>query len=213
MVHSFIQFIEQIILPLGAIGVFLAEIIEEIIVPIPSALVLLTSGFILLKGDVSIELFRNLLLVIAVPGALGLTLGSLLIYYLSYYGGKTFIEKYGNFLGITWEEVVKFDERMSKSKYDEVIFIFARIAPLVPSSLLTIFSGVTRMPIKKYIILTFSGSFIKAIIFGFIGYKVGDLYYEYAEKISEIENYGFIIISILFAGFIFYRVYKKYLKK
>lgn len=93
MIHSFITFIEQIVLPMGALGVFFAEIIEEIIVPIPSALVLLTSGFIFLKGDFGIDVIKNLLFVIAIPGALGLTLGSLVIYYLSFYGGKPFIEK------------------------------------------------------------------------------------------------------------------------
>ena len=76
-------------IPLGAMGVFFAEIIEEVVVPIPSALVLFTSGFILLSGEVSYEFFKDLIFVITIPGALGLTLGSTVIYYLAYYGGKT----------------------------------------------------------------------------------------------------------------------------
>ncbi len=68
MIHSFINFIEQIVLPMGALGVFFAEIIEEVVVPIPSALVLLTSGFIFLKGDFGIEILKSLVLFLVLSG-------------------------------------------------------------------------------------------------------------------------------------------------
>jgi membrane protein DedA with SNARE-associated domain len=212
MIHSFINFIEQIVLPMGALGVFFAEIIEEVVVPIPSALVLLTSGFIFLKGDFGIEILKSLFFTIAIPGALGLTLGSLVIYYLSFYGGKPLIEKFGTFFGIEWKEVLEFDEKMNKSKYDEFLFVFARIVPVVPSSLVAIFSGVTRMPVRKYVVLTLVGSFIKAIAYGLVGYLVGDLYRTYALKIAEIEKYGLIGFAIVFTFFILYRIYRKYYK-
>lgn len=204
---------EQIILPLGVFGVFLAEVIEEIIVPIPSALVLLTSGFIFLEGDISVALFSDLILKVAIPASLGLTLGSLIVYYFAYYGGKIVIDKYSSFLGITWQDVTNFEEKMNKSKYDEYLFVFLRVVPIVPSSLIAVFSGVTRMPIKKYFTLTLFGSFLKALLLGFVGYKVGDLYREYAEQISKIEDTSLKIILILFVGFILYRVYRKYFNK
>ena len=210
MIHSFITFIEQVIIPYGALGVFLAEIMEEIVVPIPSALVLFTSGFVLLKGAVSFELLKNLIFIIGIPGTIGLTLGSLVIYYLSFYGGKTFILKYGNYLGISWQEVLDFDEKMNKSIYDEYLFIFARIIPLVPSSLIAVFAGVTRMPVKKYIILTFIGSIIKATVYGYVGYQVGELYHVYAEKVGQYEGIGLVIIATTVFVFLSYRIYKKY---
>lgn len=208
MIHSFIQFVEQIILPLGVIGVFLAEVIEEIIVPIPSALVLLTSGFIFLEGPLSGQLLLDLVLKIAIPASLGLTLGSLVVYYFAFYGGKIVIDKYSGFLGITWQEVLSFEDRMNKSKYDEAVFIFIRVVPIVPSSLVAIFSGVTRMPIKKYLTLTLLGSFIKAMVLGFVGYKVGNLYRQYAEQIGRVENTSLKVVLGLFVCFILYRVYK-----
>lgn len=209
MIHTLIQIIEHSILPLGALGVFLAEVIEEIVVPIPSSIILLTSGFIFLKGLTGIELYRELFLTVALPGALGLTLGSVVVYYCAYYGGKAFLDKYGNFIGITWEDVLAFDEKMNTSKYDEFLFIFARIVPIVPSALVAVFGGATRMPIKKYVTLSLIGAFIKATVMAFIGYKVGDLYYKYAEDISKIEDVGLIIIVVLSICFIGYRRYKK----
>lgn len=198
---------------MGWKGVFFAEIIEEIIVPIPSALVLFTSGFALLKGELSFDFFKDLLFVITIPGAIGLTIGSLFIYFLAYYGGKPVIEKYGGYLGVSWQEFVDFDEKMSKSKYDEVLFIAARIIPIVPSALVAIFGGLTRMPLKKYIVLTLIGAFIKAMIYGFVGYKVGYLYKQYAEQVGHFEDIGLMIIALSIFVFLSNRVYKKYFKK
>ncbi len=212
MIQSFITFIEQVVIPYGALGVFFAEVIEEIIVPIPSALVLFTAGFVLLKGTVSFELLRNLIFVIAIPGALGLTLGSTFVYYLSYYGGKPFIIKYGSYLGISWQEILDFDEKMNKSVYDEYVFVLARTIPIVPSSLIAVFAGVTRMPIKKYLILTFIGSIIKAATYAYVGYRVGELYQVYAEKIGQYEDMGLTLIIFVMATFFSYRIYKKYSK-
>lgn len=208
MIDSFIQFVEHVVIPLGAFGVFFAEVIEEIIVPIPSALVLFTSGFLFLKGDFSLDLLKDLIFIITIPGALGLTLGSTVIYCLGFYGGKPVIEKYGNFLGVGWADVLNFENMVNKTKYDEIFFVFARIVPIVPSSLIAVFSGITRMPMKKYLVLTFIGSVIKASIYAFVGYKVGELYHTYAENISKIENIGLFIALFLLVCFIGYRMYK-----
>lgn len=213
MIHSFITFIEQIVIPFGGLGVFLAEVIEEVVVPIPSALVLFTSGFILLQGETSFSFFRDLIFIITIPGAVGLTLGSTFIYFLGYKGGKPFIEKYGKYFEVSWQEVLDFDERLNKSKYDEYIFVFARIIPLVPSSVIAMFAGVTRMPLKKYLILTLIGATIKSFIYGYIGYEVGDLYRVYAESIAKFENLGLILIFIFGLLFIGYRVYTRKFKK
>lgn len=212
MIHSFITFIENIIIPMGWMGVFFAEILEEVIVPIPSALVLFTSGFILLDGEISPSFFKDLLFVITIPGAIGLTLGSLFIYYLTFYGGKLVIEKYGGYLGVSWQEFVDFDERMNKSKYDEFLFVVSRIVPIVPSSLVAVFGGLTRMPLKKYITLTLVGAFFKAMIYGFVGYKVGYLYKQYAEQVGHFEDIGLVIIFITIMVFLSNRVYKKYFR-
>ncbi len=213
MIHSFITFIEQIVIPFGAFGVFFAEIIEEIVVPIPSALVLFTSGFILLQGEISYEFFKDLIFIITIPGAVGLTLGSTFIYYLGYKGGKPFIEKYGKYFEVSWQEVLDFDEKLNKSKYDEYIFVFARILPLVPSSVIAMFAGVTRMPLKKYLTLTLIGAIIKSFVYGYVGYKVGDLYRVYAEKISKFENIGLVFIFLSGVIFIAYRIYTRRYKK
>ena len=59
MLESAILFIEKIVITHGVWGLFLAGIIEEIIAPIPSSVVIMGGGFIILGGqEVSLIIFR-----------------------------------------------------------------------------------------------------------------------------------------------------------
>ena len=45
MIAETIVLIEKTLLPLGAFGIFVASLLEEVVAPIPSALVQLSAGF------------------------------------------------------------------------------------------------------------------------------------------------------------------------
>ncbi len=62
----------------GPLGVFIGTFLEEIIAPIPSALVIMGSSFLLMQNaPISIVSFQNLFLNIVLPATMGLTLGFL----------------------------------------------------------------------------------------------------------------------------------------
>lgn len=209
MISSLIPLLEKFIIPLGGYGVFVAEVIEEIIVPIPSAVILLSSGFIFLKGSLTLALIFKLFFTIAIPATLGLTLGSLVIYALAYKGGKPFLDKYEKWLGINWKDVENINVKFENKSFDEWSIVLARVFPIIPSVLIAIFCGITRMPVKKYIFLTLIGAFFKSLLLGIIGWKVGGLYIRYAVTISKIENLVLIFFVILFIGYVFYKKSKK----
>jgi hypothetical protein len=50
MLELFIHWIESIVIPYGGWGIFAASIVEEVIVPVPSTLVQMGGGFILMGG-------------------------------------------------------------------------------------------------------------------------------------------------------------------
>lgn len=209
MIHTVIQLLEQFVIPLGWFGVFMAEIIEEIIVPIPSAVILLGSGFLFLKGSFSLAFLGTLFFTVVLPATLGLTLGSLVIYGLAYKGGKLFLDRYGKWLGIDWSDVEYVTKKFESGTFDEWTMVLARVFPIIPSVLIAVFCGVTRMPHKKYIILTLIGAFFKALFLALIGWQVGEFYLRYADIISHIENTVFIGCIILGIGFIIYRKVKQ----
>ncbi len=205
MIHTILALLEQYIITLGGFGVFAAEVIEEVIVPIPSAVILLGSGFLFLKGPLTLSLLSTLFFTIVIPASIGLTLGSLVIYGLAYKGGKPFLEKYGHLLGVGWSDVEAINQKFTEGVFDEWSLILARVFPIIPSVLIAVFAGVTRMDIKKYTILTLIGAFFKALLLGIIGWQVGGLYIKYADVIGRVENTVFAITILSILGFIAYR--------
>ena len=52
-------------------------------------------------------LFLKLFIYIVLPAALGVTVGSLFVYAIAYFAGKPFLERWGKYLGISWEDLEK----------------------------------------------------------------------------------------------------------
>lgn len=209
MIHTIIHLLEIYIIPLGGFGVFVAEVIEEVIVPIPSAVILLGSGFLFLKGSFSLSFVYTLLFTIMIPATLGLTLGSLVIYTLAYKGGKPFLDRFGTWIGVKWTDIESLQRKFEEGTFDEWTFMFARVFPVVPSVLIAVFCGLTRMPIKKYISLTLIGASLKALLLALVGWQVGGLYLKYANVIGRIENTVFALTILSVVGFLVYRKAKQ----
>lgn len=209
MIHTILQLLEHLIIPLGGVGVFAAEVIEEVIVPIPSAVILLGSGFLFLKGPFSLALLSTLLFTVVIPAALGLTLGSLVIYWLAYKEGKPVLDQYGKLLGVGWSDVETVTHKFESGTFDEWTMVLARVFPVIPSVLIAVFCGVTRMPYKKYITLTFVGAFFKSLLLALIGWQVGELYIRYADIIGHIENATLVVVMVGLLGFVIHRKLKR----
>lgn len=208
MIESLLIFLEQTIIPLGAVGVFLASVIEEVIAPIPSALIMTLSGFLFVSGPVDLYNIFRLIFLVAVPAAAGVTLGSLAVYGVAWWGGRAVLERYGKWLGLYWSDVEKFDQKLNESKKDEIAIVSARIIPIIPSVAISAFCGFVRMPFYKYLWITFTGMFVRATILATVGWQIGNVYYRYAELISSIEKYILIFVLIVIALFVTWRLLK-----
>jgi membrane protein DedA with SNARE-associated domain len=198
MIEQLTSFIQQTIVGYGAFGVLLATLLEEIIAPIPSALVPLAAGFFLLPAHGNfIEITYQALFVVALPVALGITMGSLAIYGIGYWGGKPVIEKNEKWLGINWKDLERTQNKLTRGKGDEVILFILRVIPVIPGVAISGFCGVARYPLKTFAVITFLGAFIRAFVLGIIGWYVGVAYIIYSETVSKTEKYIFIALIIL----------------
>jgi len=202
VIESAVTFLQMHVIPLGTLGVFLASFIEEVIAPIPSAVVVITAGFLFLSGPFSILLLKTSLLSIALPAAIGVTIGSLPFYYVSYYFGETAIRRWGKWFGFSWSSIEKIEKSFRYSYADEAILFGLRIFPIVPNVALNIFFGIVRMNIWRYLLFSFLGTYIRALILALIGWQVGALYYSYATLISSMENTLAIVILAAFIVFL-----------
>ncbi len=209
MIETTIQFIQSVILPLGAWGVFLGSLLEEVVAPIPSALVLTFSGFLFLKGSFSIAFLFKLILTVVLPASLGVTIGSFFVYGLAHVFGKPILVKWGKWLGLSWNDIEKLQTKFDSENIDEWALFFLRTIPIIPSVAISAFYGLIRYDMKKYFIYTFLGTCIRATILALVGWQVGALYYRYADLIGKIEDFFLMGIGLVCILFVLYRIRKK----
>lgn len=210
ILESLTILINSFFMTYGALGVFVGTVIEEIIAPIPSTLIILGSSFFILNGlPITLESIGKLLISIALPVGLGMTIGSSVIYILCYYIGKPFVTKWGKYLGLNWEDIDKFNKKISNEKRDYLTIYIARAIPVIPSVAISGFCGVVRYNWKKYLSLTFLGGITRASILGFIGWQFGNYYTKIGVKMSILEEYLLILFIIAIVVYIIYKKRKK----
>ena len=200
----------------GAWSVFAGVIIESVIVPIPSPLVIMGAGFILINPELSFTgALTPILLLIVLPGATGSTLGAFIGYGIGFWGGKPLVERWKGFLGLEWREVDAFQRRLRGSHVRATIF-FLRALPIVPLSLISAAAGFVRLSPVTYTLWTLYGSIPRCLLLAYLGWGIGDAYHRLAHGIDRVETLLSLSIVLLLIGLIVWlrrRVRKSVLKE
>lgn len=182
---------------LGGLGVFLASILEEIIVPIPSTLVQSGAGLFLLEGKtLSFLSILKLITSVALPSALGVVIGSLFVYFIAFYGGSYALQRYGKYFFINYEKLEKARNSIISKPKILVFITILRFIPLFPNSFVTACCGLLKINLKQYLLTTFIGIFIRALYLGAIGWLAGGV----TENVLGIDNFfskiGILILAL-----------------
>lgn len=193
------------------LAVFLGCILEQVIFPIPASLVVLSATFLVMQGTgFSLLALGNLIILIVIPAALGITVGSLLYYALAYKLGKPFIEKTSRFLGVSVEDVESVERQFKESRYEDIFMFLVRAAPGIPGIAISLFCGLVRYDLKKYCITTFSGSAVQMLGWGIIAWLFGNIYQTLEGSVTLLSEIVLFIIVLMVVGYI---VMKKWGKK
>ena len=193
----------------GQLSVFIGVIIEQIIVPIPSPLIIMGAGAILIPHGISIpNAFLQILWIIVLPGSLASTLGSYIGYMISFYGGKALVLRFQRFLDVDWDQIERLEKRFQGRKEAWSIFL-SRAIPVFPISLVSIFAGLLRIPIKPFTIYTFLGSIFRCFFLGFFGWWIGATYEKAATRIDSVETI-ISIVMLIGMGVVFGYLYSKF---
>jgi len=193
LVSEITQWIMELMRAHGQLSVFVGVMIEQIIVPIPSPMIIMGAGAILISPELSIpNAFLQILWIIVLPGTIASTLGSYIGYLVSYYGGKALVVRYQRFLGVDWEQIENLEKRF-RGKREALSIFLTRAIPVFPISLVSIFSGLLRIPIRPFTLYTFLGSIFRCFFLAFFGWWIGATYEKAAAGLDSIET----IVSIL----------------
>ncbi len=195
MFHSMISQIEPFVQAYGALGVFLASVLEEIIAPIPSTLVVFSSAVLLTQGLQGWDAIIVILLKIMLPASAGITVGSLFPYFLARIGEKVAVEKFGKYLGLKWSTIEAMQKRVEKASSVEVAIFVTRAIPGLPSLAVSMFCGLARVPFRKYVLWSFLGCLPRNLILGLAGWLGGTQYGAVMEMLSATES-GMLVIIV-----------------
>jgi membrane protein DedA with SNARE-associated domain len=129
----------------------------------------------------------------SICGALGATIGAVIIYFISLKLGRPAIIKIGKYIFVS-EQKIEAAERWF-DKYGIYAVLFGRMAPGI-REIISVPAGIAKMPIARFTLFTFLGSLIWSVILVFAGYLLGNSWDAMSESLSDY----FTVISIIIIG-------------
>ncbi|MEW6225842.1 MAG: DedA family protein [Chloroflexota bacterium] len=175
-----LAFIDEIVIPfleslygaVGYAGVMVAMAIESAMVPLPSELILPFGGF-MVSDATQIEPITGQpwsFWIVVIVATIGNTLGSLVAYAVGAYGGRPFLERYGKYILIRPHEIEVADRFFAK--HGAATVFFGRLLPIV-RTFISFPAGVTRMPLRKFILYSTLGAFPWSVALVWAGMQLG----------------------------------------
>lgn len=180
----------------GIIAVFMLMVMEEIAFFIPSSIISISASAILVQSDNLIPAILEMTYKIIIPSAIAITTSSYVIFAAGYYTGKPFIERYGGYLSIEWQDIQYLEHYLDHKKENHFLGVF-RAVPLFPLTTVSAAAGVFRYDWKDYGKWTFYGVFVRISFYSLIGWYFRDSYILVATKLSNATSTAATITLVL----------------
>lgn len=182
--------IEEAILALGYIGIALIMLIENIIPPIPSELVMPFAGFLAAEGKLS---FAG----VVGAGTAGAVLGALVLYYAGRWAGepliRSFLRRYGRWIGVSEREL---DEALTAfGRRGDAMVFFGRLIPLI-RSLISLPAGMNRMPVWRFLAFTTIGSLLWNLALTTAGMILGQNWEAVLSFLSQYQRVTLVVLAV-----------------
>lgn len=181
----------------GYLGIFLLMVLENVVPPVPSEVIMGIGGVLVERGEMA---FWPLLLI----GTSGTLLGNYFWYWLGdVYGYKRLeplVDRWGRWLTVDWSDISRAQGFFAK--HGHWVIFFLRVSPFL-RTIISLPAGLVHMPKWKFLTFTFAGSLIwNAALIG------GGVWLSAYLKESQ-DVLGWIIIgfcALVLAGYL-YRVF------
>lgn len=169
----------------GYLGVFFLMALESANIPVPSEVIMPFSGFLAAQG------ILNFWLVVFI-GALGNLSGSLFSYWLGFLF-RTDVLKWNS------SKVSEKTEKAKKwlEKYGDAAILISRILPIVRTFISFPLGVLKTKSLKRFSILTFTGSFIWSMFLTWLGFTLGKNW-----QILEVyfRKFDYLILILILLG-------------
>lgn len=199
MIESVANWIINVISILGYPGIVITMAIESALIPLPSEIIMPFSGFLASTGRFDLNL-------VALMGAVGNVLGSLVAYGIGYWGHerlvRRFVRRWGKWILLTEEELEKAEKLLHR--YKDWVVLGSRVLPGI-RTVISLPCGIAKLPLLRFIVLTFFGSLIWSYFLAWIGFVLGQNWRILGPYFHKADA----VIGILIAGAIAWYIYIK----
>jgi len=186
------RFVTAVISQAGYPGIVLLMGIESACIPLPSEIIMPFSGYLVYTG-------RFKLAWVALAGAVGCNVGSLVAYYVGALGGRPLAEKYGRYVLVTRHDLELADRWFAR--YGDWAVFFARLLPVV-RTFIALPAGVARMNFLRFNVYTFLGSLPWCLALAYAGLKLGERWTILRQYFHRFDTVILILIVIGGAWFV-----------
>ena len=196
-----ITFIEKVITATGPVGISILMAIESCNIPLPSEAILPFAGYLVSKGIMNFH-------VAVFAGAICCVIGSVPSYYIGYYGGRPFIEKYGKWFLVSKKDLEDADKWVDK--YGDWAFFICRMLPVI-RTFISLPAGILKARKRTFFTFTFLGSLVWSYFLVYVVVKIGknmEMFKHLWHKFDIL-----IIVVCLILGFIYVYKHFKHLKE
>ena len=165
--------------------VIIASFVEEVVAPIPSPTVMMAAGFV---AEIQHRAVYALI-PLAILGAVGKTMGALVVYAISNVAEDFVMRKFGRFFKVTHEDVEKLGSKLGNGARDYFFLTTLRALPFVPSVLVSVGSGLLKIPLPLFIVSTFFGTIVRDSVYLYAGYVGTQVLNTFVDQTMNIESY------------------------
>ena len=164
MLANIASFITHAISNLGYLGVAGLMAVESACIPLPSEVILPFSGYLVATGRFSLWL-------VALAGATGSVVGSMVAYALGAWGGRPLLERYGSYVLVSTDDLDRADRWFER--HGDLTILVGRVLPVV-RTYIGLPGGMARMNLWRFNAYTFVGSFVWSLGLAWIGKLLGE---------------------------------------
>jgi membrane protein DedA with SNARE-associated domain len=194
IISAVAAFIIATIAATGLLGVALMMAIESACIPLPSEVILPFSGYLASLGQFSLT-------AAATAGALGCNLGSTAAYAVGRHGGRRFVERWGSYFLVTRRDLEWADRFFAR--YGSFAVFIARLLPVV-RTFIALPAGIAGMPMFRFQVYTFLGSWPWCFALAYVGYRLGKAWESDPELRAIMHRFDALVIALILAGIVWY---------
>lgn len=178
-------------------GVIALMAIESALIPLPSELIMPLAGWLLIR-DASRPV--SFIFAAGAYGALGNTIGSLVAYGVGIWAGRPLLDRYGRYILLSGRDLDMTD-RWFKRSGSWTVFV-SRLLPVV-RTYISLPAGIARMNLVRFVVYTFTGSFIWSTALAYGGYQLGEHWEQIRNAMRPFDPAIIAIIVILVLLYIY----------